>query len=119
MEKRKIRQVWKHRVEQWKRSGLTAQKFAAKKAGVNAATLKWWKWQLGREARARVTLDAIAASAPPRFIEVAAPAPEPRLSEGTESVFVLELEDGPYRIRVAPAFDAAGLRRLLAVLEGE
>jgi hypothetical protein len=43
------REAWARRVEEWKRSGLTAKQFADQR-GIKPATLKWWTWKLGREA---------------------------------------------------------------------
>jgi hypothetical protein len=108
------RQVWKKRVEQWKRSGMTSAEFAARNGGFNPATLKYWKWELGREARRAKAPEKRARQV--EFLELVqssatSPASRP------EPDFVLELDGGPYRIRVSPAFDVDGLRRLLSVLE--
>jgi len=49
---RATRQEWAERVSRWQSSGLTAQAFA-EEAGLNAATLSYWKYQLRREQRGR------------------------------------------------------------------
>ena len=43
---RETRATWAERVERWKRSGKTADEFAAE-LGLNVRSLKWWKWMLG------------------------------------------------------------------------
>jgi len=108
------RQEWAARVDRWRRSGLTARRFAAS-IGVNAATLSHWAWRLNRESRDQprqaVTRRAAAGGvAATRFIELV-----PGRSE--ERRFEIELVDGR-RVRVAADFDAPGLRRLLALLGG-
>jgi hypothetical protein len=119
------REDWAKRVERWRDSGLSCAEFAAE-IGVNARTLTYWKWMLGKEARgekrawpARKARSARvlgpAASGPPRsppavtgLVEVQA---APR-----DGRFELELGAGR-RLRVPVSFDVADLRRLLDVLE--
>ena len=96
--KRETRKQWTERVERWRRSGQTAQEFAAQE-GVRATTLSWWSAELRRAARAS-----------PGFIEVASPVKD----EGRIEVVLGER----LRIRVSGAFDAALLRRVVAALEG-
>src|SRR5579883_2552823 len=43
--RRSAREVWAERVTRLKESGLTARQFAAK-TGLNAQSLRWWRWQL-------------------------------------------------------------------------
>lgn len=38
---------WSRLVAEWKRSGLTARAFAARR-GIRASTLSWWHWRLRR-----------------------------------------------------------------------
>lgn len=114
------REEWAKRVERWCESGLTAAEFAAE-LGINARTLTYWKWVLGREARGekrawparkarrRKTKKAVTASqTAPAFVELSAVA--------TDERFELELGAGR-RLRVPKGFDAEALRRLLGVLE--
>jgi hypothetical protein len=44
---RATREIWAKRVERWAESGLTAAEFAGE-ADINARTLTFWKWRLGR-----------------------------------------------------------------------
>lgn len=110
---RTSRDEWKKRVERWKDSGLSAEEFAAE-LGINASTLKFWKYQLGKgERRGR-------GSAPRQHPK--RPGPElplmevrPSLSPGAPG-FELELAGGK-RLRIPTAFESEALTRLLAVLE--
>ena len=118
---RVAREEWAKRVERWRDSGLSAAEFAAE-LGINARTLTYWKWVLGREARgdkrvwparkgrrARKAVGAGTTSrATPPFVEVSAASADER--------FELELSGGR-RLRVPKGFDDEALRRLLGVLE--
>src|SRR5882724_11292302 len=42
---RESRATWARRVRRWTRSGLTAERFA-RREGVNAGTLSFWRWKL-------------------------------------------------------------------------
>ncbi len=42
---------WARRVEQWKRSGLTAAEFGARE-GFEGKQLSWWKWRLSQQVAA-------------------------------------------------------------------
>lgn len=92
---RQTRAIWTKRVEQWERSGLSGAAFAAQ-LGVKEATLRHWKWQLGRRAQKPSA----------EFIEVLA-------AEGRS----LEVVAGELRIIVPFGFDEDTLRRLLRVVE--
>lgn len=95
---RATRHEWAKRVDQWRRSGLTAKQFAAR-AGISARSLSWWKWQLARGAR----------TAPP-VVEV--------VGTLSRSVGPFELVlDERVQVRIPADFDPESLRRLLAVLE--
>lgn len=102
------RRIWKKRVDQWKRSGLTSAEFASRNGGCNPNTLKFWKWQLGREAREKRAPSKV------EFLEVPPPTVLPR----SDSALVVELDQRPYRIRLTADFSEDGLRRVLSVLEG-
>jgi hypothetical protein len=94
---------WRHRIEQWEVSGLSVQAFCARH-GLTAASFYHWRRVLERraaEAPAFVPVQVVADTPPPQA-----------------SALELVLADGR-AVRVAPGFDAATLRRLLAVLEGE
>jgi transposase len=108
------RAEWADRVDRWRRSGLTARRFAAS-IGVNPATLTHWAWRLKRErhaphrpaVRRRVAVGGVDAAS---FIELV-----PGRSE--ERRFEIELVDGR-RVRVPADFDTPALSRLLALLGG-
>jgi hypothetical protein len=46
--KRTGREEWRKRIERWSDSGRSAEQFAAE-LGINAGTLKYWKYRLGKE----------------------------------------------------------------------
>jgi transcriptional regulator with XRE-family HTH domain len=105
--KRTSRTEWQKRVARWRDSGLSADEFAAE-IGVNAGTLRQWKYTLNRiargSARRKPALDAAS------FVEVqSAPA-------ASESTFQLEL-GADRRLHIPSNFDAAALGRLLSLLE--
>jgi transposase-like protein len=105
------RAKWTELVERWGSSGLTGAEFA-RRSGINAGTLSYWKWQLGREARKsglarRSTADKRAAA----FVEVMATLPA---AAGDQLEVVI---DGKTVVRVPSGFDDETLRRLLAVLQ--
>jgi transposase len=99
---RATRETWAKRVGDWKRSGLTAEEYAAR-TEVKASTLLWWSSQLNRSALTRV-------SAAPPVVEVVLAS---RQSVGLE----VALPSGA-RVAVPVGFDGPTLARLLSVLEG-
>jgi|SRR5579872_5258635 hypothetical protein len=102
---REARATWAKRVERWSASGLTAVQFA-EEIGVNARTLTYWKWKLGRPA-ARVEPGKA------EFVEVATSA------QRTPTTYALEVVlSGGVVIRVPARFDADALRRVVATLGG-
>ncbi len=105
--KRTGRAEWKKRVARWGESGLSAEEFAAE-IGVNAGTLRQWKYALNREERGsgrRASASGVAA-----FVEVT-PAPATGTAE-----FQLVLGAGR-RLHIPSNFDDGALRRLLLLLE--
>lgn len=111
---RASRETWAKRVERWRASGLTALEFAAE-LGINARSLRWWKWELGRKAakkalpRAQKKRAIAPAVSPLTFVEMSAP------SRNAEPFEVL-LPSG-VSVRVPASFDASTLERLISVLE--
>lgn len=99
---------WTRLVRAWKRSGLTAARFAASQ-GVSAQSLTWWRWRLS--------------SAPAKTRE---PRPDVRLLP----VEVVDSDDGPrarepawelvaasgHTLRVYEGTDAGGLRGVIEAL---
>jgi hypothetical protein len=99
------RAEWQRRVTQWKKSGLTAEVFAAQQ-GLHPGTLRWWSSALRRPAAQSTKIGfarLVAADAVPSA------AAEPA---------TLDLVLGSGRIvRVRRGFDPALLRELLAAVE--
>jgi transposase-like protein len=107
--KPKSRELWSERVARWAESGLDAATFANKE-GINAHTLKNWRWKLRTSAAQRDN------GAPSGFVElVATHAPEPRVVQPAEPIEV-HLRSGVC-VLVPSRFDAESLRRLVAALE--
>jgi hypothetical protein len=93
-------------VERWRDSGLSADQFAAE-LGINAGTLKFWKYKLGLPVGEK------------RRKEKPKPLPLVELRTAPvaqASAFELEVRAGR-RVHVPAGFDADALKRLLAVLE--
>ena len=96
-------QQWRRRIKQWRASGLSVRAFCAR-YGLASASFYHWRRVLERRAA------EAPAFVPVQVVDDATPPPA--------SALEVVLVDGRM-VRVAPGFDAATLRRLLAVLEGE
>jgi transposase-like protein len=111
--KRTGRAEWQKRIERWRDSGLSAEQFAAE-LGINAGTLKYWKYRLGRHSTDNVVAQPKARrSKAPRasaLVELHA------ATVVTSSPFVLELAQDR-RLQIPSQFDASALERLLSLLE--
>jgi len=95
-------QQWQRRIERWRASGLSVRAFCARH-GLATASFYHWRRMLQRRAAGE-----------PAFVPVQVVADAvPTQPSALEVV----LTDGR-AVRIAPGFDAATLRRLLAVLEG-
>ena len=98
---------WRALVREQEASGRSVKDFARAR-GLSAASLYWWRSELGRRRELppakRLELAAVT---------VVGEAPARRASSGG---FELELSNGR-RVRVQPGFDADELRRLIAALE--
>ena len=95
-------QQWRRRISQWRASGLSVRAFCARH-GLASASFYAWRRVLERRAAEQ-----------PAFVPVQVVADTmPAQTSALEVV----LADGR-TVRVAPGFDAATLRQLLAVLEG-
>lgn len=107
------RAEWQKRIERWRDSGLTAEQFAAE-LGINAGTLKFWKYRIGKDAAVGVVAKATpTVRKTPRaesLVEVHA------ATMVASSPFVLELGKDR-RLQIPSQFDASALERLLSVLE--
>ncbi|HTH48260.1 MAG TPA: IS66 family insertion sequence element accessory protein TnpB [Candidatus Limnocylindria bacterium] len=101
-DERKERQ-WRRWIKQWRASGLSVQAFCARQ---DLAPARFYHW--------RRVLERRAATEPTTFVPVQVVADAvPNRASALEVV----LTDGR-TVRVAPGFDAATLRQVLAVLEG-
>jgi hypothetical protein len=101
---------WQKRVERWRESGLSADQFAAE-LGINAGTLRFWQYKLGKAKRREAGAERPAKKAMPTvptFVEVR--------SGNNDARFELELGNGR-RIRVPERFDPKALEQLVAVLD--
>ncbi len=103
---RVTRETWAKRVERWSASELTAAEFA-RKLGVRASTLKWWKWRLG-STRRRESSKSLAIS-PLTFVEMT--------SAARHEPIEIVLATGT-RVAVPSDFDSSALARVLEVLGG-
>jgi transposase len=115
---REVRSTWARRVERWRRSGLTAEQFAASE-GVNARTLAFWKWRLKRDGACeqREVRRKRRCAEPVTFVEIASPAPPTGVTAETRApLFELVLPRG-YRVRIAHGVERGALTELLDVLE--
>jgi hypothetical protein len=104
------RAEWQKRIERWNDSGLNAEQFAAE-MGINAGTLRHWKYFLGKQASGAAAPRAKRPIATTSLVEV-----QPVVAATSSSAFELEL-GAERKLRIPPQFDASALERLLAVLE--
>lgn len=112
---RETRAAWARRVERWRRSGLTADRFAEQE-GVNARTLAFWKWRLKRDGAAQVVTN-FGSMAEKRVAFVEVIAPRAASSGETRSTAIEVVLPTGYRVRVAGSFERSTLVELLDVLE--
>jgi hypothetical protein len=96
-------QQWRRCIEQWRASGLSVRTFCARHG---LATASFYNWRRVLQRRAA---EESAVFVPVQVVADAVPA--------QASALEVVLVDGR-AVRVAPGFDAATLRQLLAVLEG-
>jgi hypothetical protein len=94
---------WRRWIDQWQASGLSVRAFCARH---DLPSARFYHWRRVLERRAAEE----PAFVPVQVVADAVPA--------QASVLEVVLTDGR-AVRVAPGFDAATLRRLLVVLEGE
>jgi hypothetical protein len=95
-------QQWRRWIGEWRASGLRVRAFC-ERSGLALPTFYAWRRTLERRAREK------AAFVPVQVVADAVP--------DRASALEVVLSDGR-TVRVAPGFDAATLRQLLAVLEG-
>ena len=102
---------WSERVARWKTSGLSTRELAAAE-GVNASSLAWWKWKLGKGAPSRPKKKRAKASSsevePLAFVQLRAP------SSGRPVEVVLA---SGQVLRVPPGADVGLVASLASALE--
>jgi transposase len=99
------------RVRRWKQSGLTAREFEAR-TGINARTLSYWKWRLGKEGHLEAAdLRRSSGTASLEFVELETVMVDSAATTGIEVLV------GRYVVRLGPGVDAATLGQVLDVLE--
>src|SRR5262245_9600257 len=96
-------QQWRRRINDWRASGLSVRAFCARHGPATASFYHW-----------RRVLERRAAEAP-AFVPVQVVADAVPTQASTLEVVLLNGRT----VRIATGFDAATLRQLLAVLEGE
>lgn len=105
-QRRRTREQWRELVEGWPRSGLTQQAYCERHS-IAPGSLQRWR-EIFRHERARghgQTTDALRL-VPVQWVDTPPAAVTP---------LILVLPDGP-RLEIAPDFDTATLKRVLAVL---
>ena len=102
------RAEWARRVERWQRSGLGAAEFA-RREGLDARQLSWWKWRLGRSAAEPGSPTLV----PVRVVARASLAQEDAVAGGPIEI---ALPSGA-RLRVPSGVDEPTLLRVLRALE--
>lgn len=98
---------WSRLVTEWKRSGLTARAFAARR-GIRAGTLAWWHWRLGRD-RAAAAEDEVQLD----FVPV-------EVDSGNDDACVWQLTTAEgHVLRVCRTIEAGALRAVLAAITAQ
>jgi transposase len=106
----KLEQLWRQRLAQWRRSGLTIRRFCERRGLSQPSFYAWRRELLRRDARCAAATTT--APSTTTFVPVqVVPAPTP-------SPLELVLRGGRI-LRVPPGFDTDTLRRLLATLDAE
>ena len=101
------RAEWTRRLSRWKKSGQTAEEFAAKEK-LDVKLLKWWRWKVGSSPT------EVSETLPPRFLPVrVVDTVEP--PTGAASPIEIALPNGRV-VRVAPGFDSRTLLRVLSIV---
>jgi hypothetical protein len=95
---------WERTVEKWRRSGATAEEFAAK-SGVKPGTLRWWSYTLKAERRPKRDGSSIVP------IEIAVP-----ISERVGPTPTIELGTGKAVLRFEIGTDVAYIAALARAL---
>jgi transposase len=104
------RDVWEQRVERWRKSGLSAEDFAARD-GIKPRQLVWWRWKLS------ASPPRLAAPAPVQFLPVRI-VDVPVRPRGAAVALEIALPNGRV-VRVPEGFDPAMLARVLRIASSE
>lgn len=111
---RETRAKWAELVARWGRSGLTANQFAGE-AKINAGTLQYYKWLIGRDSRAPAkkrphTKTGVG------FVEVRTGGLVADEASSADDRIEVVLSSGT-RVVVSSRFDAEAFRKVVAALE--
>lgn len=120
MRDRKLEQLWRRRLREWRLSGLTGREFC-RLHGLSEPSFYGWRRELGRRDRERrVAAPSRSFVVSPRSATGQQPASGPAfVPVRVVSVEALEVVARCGRvIRVGVGFDAGHLRAVLAALEG-
>src|SRR6187549_2021033 len=96
---RTSRAEWQKRIERWNDSGLSAEQFAAER-GINAGTLRHWKYFLTKPALSAATAKPVSRAVAADLVEV-----RPVAFAATATAFELEL-GADRELRIPPQFDS-------------
>ena len=107
------RAAWRDEVQSWRRSGQSAEEYAAEH-DLSKGTLLWWSCRLRKEQGARPAGRRAPAKPKHAFLAVKVRKTAVEPDEGTLEVV---LANGR-RIRIGGHFDAERVGQLLAVVEG-
>lgn len=107
---RRSAEQWASLVERWKESGLGASAFA-RREGVDAGQLSWWKWRL--KSRPASASSAPAALLP---VRVVAPGSVVRMAMAIAPPVEIALPSGAV-VRIASDVDDETLTRVLRAVE--
>jgi hypothetical protein len=111
---RGTRKKWTALIAQWASSGLTANQFAVE-AKINAGTLQYYKWLIGRDSRTELRT-----SPGPKtkigFVEVRTDVLASAADSSADDRIEVVLAGGT-RVLVSNRFDAMAFRRVVDALE--
>jgi transposase len=101
------RAEWVGRVDRWRRSGLSAEDFAARE-GLKPKQLGWWRWKLRSSPPPSSSSAPELRFLPVRVVDTARPA------SGSDVALEVALPNGRV-VRVPPGFEPSMLERVLSI----
>ena len=111
--KRETREVWRQRIAAWEESGLSGREFA-QQIDVNEKTLKYWRYELNRQDKARAQDPTQAHGKLLELRSALVKLPE-NASTGDSASLEIETPRG-YRVRLLGSVDPKQLRVVLGAL---